>query len=124
MFLFLFTMHSVNATLTILCYKRQLFKGKCFLNAIIITICFFCKEDPCFIRRTFRFLLSVKGVSLLANYPKPECRSASDIDILVSDPKEYTRTRDLLFSYGFAWQMVRQITMKNFFIMKTTRPIC
>ena len=43
----------------------------------------------------------LKGVSLLANYPKPECRSASDIDILVSDPKEYTRTRNLLLSYGF-----------------------
>lgn len=43
----------------------------------------------------------LKGVSLLANYPKPECRNASDIDILVSDPKEYMRTRDLLLSYGF-----------------------
>lgn len=43
----------------------------------------------------------LKGVSLLANYPKPECRNASDIDILVSNPKEYRRTRELLLSYGF-----------------------
>ena len=56
----------------------------------------------------------LKGVSLLANYPKPESVIRKNIRV----PEIF------FYLMAFAWQMVRQITMKNFFIMKTTRPIC
>lgn len=46
-------------------------KGKLFECYHNYDMLFFAKEDPCFIRRTFRFLRLLKGVSLLANYPKP-----------------------------------------------------
>lgn len=45
------------------------------------------------------FLL--KGVSLLECYPKLECRSFSDVDLLIPESKDFERLKNILLSQGF-----------------------
>lgn len=79
-----------------------------FFHKRVLAGCYQSYDMIAFTRRILQVLSDndivyflLKGLSLLPDYPVFECRTFSDVDILITDSKEYTHARKLFLTMGF-----------------------